>query len=394
MNALAFSPDGNTLWSGGDDRAIFALGPAAGGDTRPSAVTCRGRRVGVAVRLAGHGHRSRWSRRGVSVDRDRPLPDPRRRHRRARQAVCRRGWAVRLVLAGRQAVSDHRWDEDRVRVWDRETGARPRRQRSERVLGVPRREQQCSPRTGAMSWRSATTPSGAGQREPRRARRLDARAGRRRAGADRVRRPHGRRHARRPSSGRRRVEHRPRAAETRCSSWISRPGASCVRRRSSRAASPSPGLGTTRWHRMVEPSASAASLGDVVVVDAVTGEVSPLLHAHDDFVESVTFAPDYAQLRHDGAGRRREAVGCRDAAAPRLRPAVGAEPSRSGIVPRRRSGADRLRHRRDLRVGPAPDAWEAYACKVAGRNLTTAEWAELFPGQAYRVTCPDFPAGE
>ena len=36
------------------------------------------------------------------------------------------------------------------------------------------------------------------------------------------------------------------------------------------------------------------TLGDVVVVDAVTGEVSPLLHAHDGFVESVTFAPDYA----------------------------------------------------------------------------------------------------
>ena len=36
------------------------------------------------------------------------------------------------------------------------------------------------------------------------------------------------------------------------------------------------------------------TLGDVVVVDAVTGDVSPVLHAHDDFVESVTFAPDKA----------------------------------------------------------------------------------------------------
>ena len=43
---------------------------------------------------------------------------------------------------------------------------------------------------------------------------------------------------------------------------------------------------------------------------------------------------------------------------------------------------------------PRPDAWEAYACKVAGRNLTKAEWAELFPDQAYRVTCPEFPAGQ
>ena len=30
---------------------------------------------------------------------------------------------------------------------------------------------------------------------------------------------------------------------------------------------------------------------------------------------------------------------------------------------------------------------------VAGRNLTQAEWAELFPEQAYRVTCPDSRPG-
>ncbi len=47
-----------------------------------------------------------------------------------------------------------------------------------------------------------------------------------------------------------------------------------------------------------------------------------------------------------------------------------------------------------LEWDPRPDSWEAYACKVAGRNLTKAEWADLFPGEAYRVTCPDFPAGE
>ena len=55
------------------------------------------------------------------------------------------------------------------------------------------------------------------------------------------------------------------------------------------------------------------TLGDVVVVDAVTGEVSPLLHAHDGFVESVTFAPDYATFVTTGRGRRGEAVGCGDA---------------------------------------------------------------------------------
>jgi hypothetical protein len=42
---------------------------------------------------------------------------------------------------------------------------------------------------------------------------------------------------------------------------------------------------------------------------------------------------------------------------------------------------------------PGPASWEAHACRVAGRNLTEAEWAELFPDRAYRSTCPQYPAG-
>jgi hypothetical protein len=37
--------------------------------------------------------------------------------------------------------------------------------------------------------------------------------------------------------------------------------------------------------------------------------------------------------------------------------------------------------------------WEAMACRIAGRNLTMAEWNQYLPGQAYRVTCPQWPAG-
>jgi WD40 repeat protein len=32
--------------------------------------------------------------------------------------------------------------------------------------------------------------------------------------------------------------------------------------------------------------------------------------------------------------------------------------------------------------------WEAYACQLAARNLTRAEWARLVPGQPYRRICP------
>jgi WD40 repeat protein len=32
--------------------------------------------------------------------------------------------------------------------------------------------------------------------------------------------------------------------------------------------------------------------------------------------------------------------------------------------------------------------WEAYACQLAGRNLTRAEWAKFVPGQPYQRICP------
>jgi len=37
--------------------------------------------------------------------------------------------------------------------------------------------------------------------------------------------------------------------------------------------------------------------------------------------------------------------------------------------------------------------WEAMACRIAGRNLSRTEWDQYLPGQPYRVTCPQWPAG-
>ena len=41
----------------------------------------------------------------------------------------------------------------------------------------------------------------------------------------------------------------------------------------------------------------------------------------------------------------------------------------------------------------SPSSWQRTACRLAGRNLTRAEWAQYFPGQAYRSTCARWPAG-
>ena len=35
----------------------------------------------------------------------------------------------------------------------------------------------------------------------------------------------------------------------------------------------------------------------------------------------------------------------------------------------------------------SPDAWSKHACRVAGRELTRAEWEELVPDQDYRRVC-------
>ncbi len=41
----------------------------------------------------------------------------------------------------------------------------------------------------------------------------------------------------------------------------------------------------------------------------------------------------------------------------------------------------------------APDHWDATACRIAGRNLTRAEWNQYLPGRPYQATCPTRPAG-
>jgi WD40 repeat protein len=142
------------------------------------------------------------------------------------------------------------------------------------------------------------------------------------------------------------------------------------------------------------PVGVGAGSGDVVVVDAVTGEMSPLVHAHDDRIESITFAPDdatFVTAGRDGEVKLWELASQRPLGSVRL--SHQNLRLRASFV-----GSDRLLIFDDkgqiYEWDPRPDAWEAHACTVAGRNLTLAEWAELFPDQAYRTTCAQFSAGE
>lgn len=40
------------------------------------------------------------------------------------------------------------------------------------------------------------------------------------------------------------------------------------------------------------------------------------------------------------------------------------------------------------------EAWKARACELAGRNLAEAEWQKYFPGEEYRLTCPQYASGQ
>ena len=39
-----------------------------------------------------------------------------------------------------------------------------------------------------------------------------------------------------------------------------------------------------------------------------------------------------------------------------------------------------------------PKSWANTLCQAVGRNLTLSEWAQYFPGEEYRITCPQWPA--
>ena len=99
-------------------------------------------------------------------------------------------------------------------------------------------------------------------------------------------------------------------------------------------------------------------------------------------------------LRDDGAGRRSEAVGHGDAATSSAPSSLGAEPSRPGVVPRRRRGCSSSTTRarsssgiRDPTLGRRTRAGSPAAISPGPSGPTCS------PASGYRRTCPQYPAG-
>jgi len=129
--------------------------------------------------------------------------------------------------------------------------------------------------------------------------------------------------------------------------------------------------------------------GGFVILDLETGQpVRPPVAVHDDIVLSLLYSPDGSRILTSGADA---SAALWDAETGRLIARVVTPPlfsvsqfladGRSVLVADEYEGAV---YRWDAR----PDYAVEFACRLAGRDLTKAEWAEQFGDRTFQETCP------
>jgi WD40 repeat protein len=124
-----------------------------------------------------------------------------------------------------------------------------------------------------------------------------------------------------------------------------------------------------------------------VLLDAHTGvQLGPPLHVATGVVDPISFSPDgrlFVATSTDQTStlwdvRSRKRLGTSFAVEPASIPVVRFAPNGDLVI-------DNLA---DTAVWPTRlGAWERFACQVAGRDLTRAEWSDLLPGREYRPVC-------
>ena len=176
--------------------------------------------------------------------------------------------------------------------------------------------------------------------------------------------------------------------------WISRRAQDrAVRHRSGERPAFLLRSGTTRWHRTVAPLASALSTATSwSSFDAVTGKVSPLPHAHDSLVESVTFAPDYASFvttGQDGVVKLWETATHHLLGS--ILPLGPNHPSVRALF----LAADRLQMvcdtGRNREWNPRADSWEAYVLRGGWSQLDQGRVAGPVPRKGLQGDRPRVP---
>jgi WD40 repeat protein/class 3 adenylate cyclase/tRNA A-37 threonylcarbamoyl transferase component Bud32 len=134
--------------------------------------------------------------------------------------------------------------------------------------------------------------------------------------------------------------------------------------------------------------AAGTNNGKVVLLDPHHGErVGPPIEVGKDVIDPVSFSPD-GRLLAASSGDQTAAVW--DLAS---RKRLGTTfPAVQGVVPVAQFAPDG-----DLVVWYLADAvkwpmdprtWMRFACQVAGRDLTPAEWSDILPNREYRRVCP------
>ena len=137
-------------------------------------------------------------------------------------------------------------------------------------------------------------------------------------------------------------------------------------------------------------AALAAFTGEVAVVDLETGELlGPPAVGHKETVINVSYSPDgdlFVTAGRDGRvalwdGRSGDPLGSVTPGRPNSGPNAEFLPDGRTVLIATRDGAV---HTWDTSVAH----WLDFACRVAGRNLTTDEWRDAFDDRPFRQTCP------
>jgi len=134
--------------------------------------------------------------------------------------------------------------------------------------------------------------------------------------------------------------------------------------------------------------------GTVGVIDVGTGEIIRGSHEpiHDGPVTWVTFSPDNTTLVSLGFDGYVTVSDAGDAVPfARLQPG---EPNLRSTAGYRDDGHTLVLAYEDgsvMSFETDSTAWEAHACAVAGRNLSSEEWREAFGDREYRTTCASQP---
>jgi len=136
--------------------------------------------------------------------------------------------------------------------------------------------------------------------------------------------------------------------------------------------------------------ATADLEGWLRVVDAASGKlVLPAIRASATYVDSVSWSPDGSRLvtaGYDGTVRLYDAHTGQQIGTPL--PAPGANFPYATFSPDGRTILVTDVTGRVWLYPATPAEWVAYACRLANRELTRAEWSTFVPGHPYQQVCP------